>query len=225
LLLPLALLFAGPASAQEVRYSWLDLTYKVQDFDRAGSQTPIAGQTVDINGSDGNGVRFRGSFGTWNNLYAFVDFGSTNIDLTGVITNAQGVFPASDQFDLTDIRSGIGYRIPIAFSTDIYAEVSFDSLDLDFGSLAGEDFDTNDQDIGGALGIRSMLTDDLELRAFGRYSNHEDVDLNTLAFDTGFIYGAGFGYQIVRGLSIVGDYESGQFASWSIGFRLDLSED
>jgi hypothetical protein len=39
------------------------------------------------------------------------------------------------------------------------------------------------------------------------------------------VYGAGFGWQIVRGLSIVGDYESGQFTSWSLGFRLDLDED
>jgi hypothetical protein len=30
---------------------------------------------------------------------------------------------------------------------------------------------------------------------------------------------------VIRGLSIVGDYESGEISSWSVGFRLDLDED
>jgi len=227
-LLALALVvagFANTANAQEVRYSWMDLSFMSQDFGRQGSQEPIPGQTVDVDGSDGDGVRFRGSVGTWHNLYAFVSYGSTDINVMAVVTNDQGVFPAKDSFDLTSIRGGAGVRFPIGFSTDIFAEFSYDSLDLDFGSFAGENFDANDQDIGGAAGVRSMVTDDIELRAWGRYSNHETVDLNTREFSTGFVYGAGFGWQIVRGLSIVADYESGQFANWGIGFRLDLDED
>ena len=217
--------FANTATAQEVRYSWMDLSFMAQDFDRQGSQEPIVGQTVDVDASDGQGVRFRGSVGTWHNLYAFVGYGSTDIDVMAVVTNDQGMFPAEDTFDLTTIRGGAGVRIPIGFSTDVFLEASYDSVDLDFGSFAGESFDADDQDIGGALGVRSMVTDDLELRAWGRYSNHETVDLETREFSTGFVYGAGFGWQIVRGLSIVADYESGQFANWSLGFRLDLDED
>lgn len=217
--------FANGAAGQEVRYSWMDLSYMVQDVDRQGSQEPILGQTVDIDASDGSGVRFRGSVGTWHNLYAFIGYGSTDIDVMAVVTNDQGVFPAEDSFDLTTIRGGAGVKFSIGFSTDIFAEVSYDSIDLDFGSFAGENFDTDDQDIGGALGVRSMVSDDIELRAWGRYTNHETVDLVTQEFDTGVLYGAGFGWQIIRGLSIVADYESGQFASWSIGFRLDLDED
>lgn len=218
-------LLPGNADAQEVRYSWMDLSYIAQDFDRQGSQTPIPGQTVDIDGKDGDGVRFRGSLGMWNKLYLFIDYGSTDIDVSAVVTNDQGTFPAQDEFDFTRIRGGLGFHFPIGFSTDIYAEFSYDSLDLDFGSFAIENFDTDDQDIGGGIGIRSMVTDDIELRAYGRYSNHETVDLDTLEFDTGTVFGAGFGWQIIRGFSIVGDYESGQFQNWSIGFRLDLDED
>ena len=91
----------------------------------------------------------------------------------------------------------------------MYVELSADSLDLDFGSFALENFDADEQDIGGAIGVRTMLSDDFELRAYGRYSAVGDVDLNTLMFDTDTLYGAGFGWQIVRGLSIVGDYEAG----------------
>ena len=57
-------------------------------------------------------------------------------------------------------------------------------------------------------------------------SNVGDVDLNSPAgsFDADTLFGAGFGYELVRGLSITGDYESGEFTNWSIGFRLDLDE-
>ena len=92
----LAIVFSAAATAQEVRYSWLDMSYMNQDFDRAGTQVPIAGQTVDIVGSDGDGVRFRGSVGTWNNLYAFFDYGATDIGVAALVTNDQGQFPAED---------------------------------------------------------------------------------------------------------------------------------
>ena len=73
-----ALLVAGSvAQAQdEVRYSWFEISYVNQDFDRQGSQTsfadPLEPQLVEIDGSDGSGIKFRGSVGTWNNLYAFL---------------------------------------------------------------------------------------------------------------------------------------------------------
>lgn len=217
--------FSAAASAQEIRYSWLDMSFMSQDFDRIGtSQTPIIGQTVDVDASDGYGIRFRGSIGTWHNLYLFFDYGSTGIDVAAVVTNAQGQFPAEDEFDYTAIRGGLGLRIPLNFKTDIYGELSFDSLDIDFGSFAGESFDTDDQDVGGAIGIRTLLTDELELKAYGRFTSVGDVDLNSATFDDDTLFGIGFGWQIIRGLSIVGDYEAGEFSNWSIGFRLDLDE-
>ena len=159
------------------------------------------------------------------NLYLFIDYGSTDIDVAALVTNAGGQFPAEDEFDYTTVRSGIGLKIPLSPKTDIYAEVSYDSLDLDFGSFAGENFDTDDKTAGGAIGLRTMLNDDLELRAYGRYTGVGDVDLSTGVFDDDALFGAGFGWQIIRGLSIVGDYEAGEFSNWSIGFRLDLEED
>ena len=216
---------SAAATAQEVRYSWLDLSFMNQDVDRMGTQVPIPGQTVDIDASDGNGVRFRGSIGTWHNLYLFVDYASTDIEVSALVTNPLGQFPAEDEFDYTTVRSGVGLRIPLGFKTDLYGEVSYDSLDFDFGSFAGENFDVDEQDIGGAIGIRAMLNDDFEVRAYGRYSSVGDVDLNTTLFEEDTLFGAGFGWQIVRGLSIVADYESGEFSSWSVGFRLDLDED
>ena len=109
--------------------------------------------------------------------------------------------------------------------TDIYGLVTYDSTDLDFGSFAGEDFDASDKDVGGTLGVRSLFGDKVELRAHGRYSGVGDVDLNTRLLDADTLFGVGFGYQLIRGLSITGDFESGELSSWNIGFRLDLDED
>ena len=221
----LLLTSAGPATAQEVRYSWLDMSVLAQDVDRSGVQVPVPGQSVEVSAGDGSGVRFRGSLGTWNNLYLLVSYGSTDIDVDAVITNDQGVFETSDEFDFTNIRSGIGVKWSIFQKTDLFAEVTYDSTDLDFGSFAGEDFDADAQEIGGSLGFRTMFGDHFELMIAGRYTSVGDVDLNTLEFEDDTLYSIGFAWEVIRGLSIVGDYESGEFSNYALGFRLDLSED
>ena len=87
--------------------------------------------------------------------------------------------------------------------------------------------DSGNQDIGGSLGIRAMFGDNLELRAYSRYSNVGNVYLNNPvgALDADTLFGVGFGFTLIRGLSITGDYESGEFSSWNLGFRIDLDED
>jgi hypothetical protein len=221
----LLLASAGPATAQEVRYSWLDMSVLAQDFDRTGVQVPIPGQSVEVIAGDGSGVRFRGSLGTWKNMYLLVSYGSTDNDVDAIITNDQGEFETNDEYDFTAIRSGIGVKWSIRQQTDLFAEVTYDSTDLDFGSFAGENFDTDAQDIGGALGLRTMFGDHFELMIAGRYTQVGDVDLNTLEFADDTLFSVGFAWEVIRGFSIVGDYESGEFTNYALGFRLDLSED
>jgi hypothetical protein len=196
-----------------------------QDVDRSGVQVPVAGQSVEAFANDGSGVRFRGSLGTWKNMYLLVSYGSTDIDVDAIITNDQGVFETNDEFDFTTIRGGIGVKWSIFQQTDLFAEVTYDSTDLDFGSFAGENFDADAQDVGAALGFRTMFGDHFQLNVEGRYTQVGDVELNTLEFDNDTLYSVGFAWEVIRGLSIVGDYESGQFSSYGLGFRLDLSED
>ena len=218
--------FSSAAIAQDIRYSWFEISYSGQDVDRDGTFADLViGQTVDISAQDGDGIRFRGSIGTWKNLFTFVDFSSTDIDVDALVSNALGQFSASDEFDFTTVRGGVGLRWPLNPKTDIYGAVSLDSTDFDFGSFAGEDFDTDDKDVGFTLGIRRMVQDHIELRAHARYSGVGDVELNAGEFDSDTLFSVGFGYELIRGLSITGDYESGEFSNWNIGFRLDLDED
>lgn len=224
-----ALLLLASSSAtlaQDVRYSWFEIAYVNQDVGKDGSISEVLlGQTVDVSTTDGGGIKFRGSLGTWHNLFAFVDFNSSDIDVEAVVSNSQGQFPARDQFDFTSVRGGVGLKWSLTPKTDIYGAVSYDSTDLDFGSFAGENFDAGAKDVGGTVGIRSMFRDKIELRANVRYTGVGDVDLSTGAMDADTLFGVGFGYELIRGLSITGDYESGQFSNWNIGFRLDFNED
>lgn len=215
------------ASAQELRYSWLDMSFIAQDVSRSGSLSPLPGQVVDISATDGSGVRFRGSIGTWKNFYLMVDYSSTDIDLTGTVSNANTGFveEIEDEFDYTAIRGGIGLRVPLRYDTDIFGELTYDSLDFDFGSFAGEDFDMGRKEMGGTLGIRTVFGDHVQAYLHARYTAVGDADLTTGFFDTDTLVGVGVAWELIRGFSLVGDYESGEFSSFSVGFRLDLSED
>ena len=215
------------AAAQEVRYSWLDMSYTAQDVDRAGflASPGILYQIVDIAVTDGSGVRFRGSLGTWKGFYLMVDYSSTDVDLTGTVTNPGFTDDIEDEFDYTTIRGGIGLKFSIFESTDIYGEVTYDSLDFDFGSFAGEDFDMGGKGAGATLGVRTMFGDHFQMELRVRYSDVGDADLTGGFFETDTPIGAGFAWEVIRGLSIVGDVEEGDFTSWSVGFRMDFDED
>lgn len=216
---------SGAATAQEPRYSWFEIGVLGQDTSGNGTLVPVAGQTVDIETKDGTGVRFRGSLGEYRGFYAFFDYGAVDADVDGLVTNAQGEFPASDEFDLTTIRGGVGYRWPLHFSTHVVAELSYDSLDYDFGSFAGEDFDTSDQGFGATLRIRRMFGDDLELSAFARHTSVGEAQLDTQQVDADTLFGISASYMFIRGLSLTLDYETGEIDTWSLGVRLDLDED
>jgi len=219
--------YSSATLAQNVRYSWFEISYVQQGIGEGGTLTDDQiGQTVNIVSlEDDNGIKFRGSFGTWRNLFAFVDFNSSDLIIDVTVSNSQGQFSVTDEFDFIAVRGGVGVRWSLTHKTDIYAAVSYDSTDLDFGSFAGENFDTGEKDVGAQVGVRSIFGDKLELRANVRYSGVGDVDLTTGIWDSDTLFGVGFGYELIRGLSITGDYESGQFNSWNIGFRLDLDED
>ncbi len=215
------------ASAQEVRYSWLDMSFTAQDVDRAGflPSPGIPDQIVSIAVTDGSGVRFRGSLGTWKGFYLMFDYSSTDIDLIGTVTNPGFTDDIEDEFDYTTIRGGIGLKFSIFESTDIYGEVTYDSLDFDFGSFAGEDFDMGGKGAGAALGVRTVFGDHFQMELRARFTDVGDADLTQGFFEPDTLFGAGFAWEVVRGLSIVGDVEAGEFTNWSLGFRIDLAED
>jgi len=214
------------AAAQEVRYSWLDMSFMAQDVDHAGflPSPGIPDQIVNIAVTDGSGVRFRGSLGTWKGFYLMVDYSSSDIDLTGSVTNPTFTDDFEDEFDYTSIRGGIGLKYSIFEATDIYGEITYDSLDLDFGSFAGEDFDMGRREAGATFGARTMFGDHFQMELRVRYPDVGNADLTSGFLDPDTLFGAGLAWEIIRGLWIVGDVEAGETTSWSMGFRVDFDE-
>ena len=104
-----AMALLNVAAAQDVRYSWFEFGLIGQDIQKEGAQfDPDLNQAVAINASDGGGVRFKGSIGTWKNFYLFMNFETSDPTVEAIVTNPQGSFPAEDKFDLTSLRAGIG---------------------------------------------------------------------------------------------------------------------
>ena len=57
------------ANAKDVRYAWIEFGVIGQDIQKSGSFFDLdLNQSVDIESSDGGGVAFRGSIGTWKNF-------------------------------------------------------------------------------------------------------------------------------------------------------------
>ena len=221
-----SVMLSHSAAAQEIRYSWMDMSFTAQDVDRAGflPSPGIPDQIIDVAVTEGSGVRFRGSLGTWKGFYLMVDYSSTDIDLTGSITNPTFTDDFADEFDFTMIRGGIGLKYSIFEATDIFGEITYDSLDFDFGSFAGEDFDMGGKGAGATLGVRTMFGHHFQMELRVRYSDVGDADLTGGFFEDDTPIGAGFAWEVIRGLSIVGDVEVGEFTNWSMGFRLDFDE-
>ncbi len=216
------------AFAEEPRYSFFEVQFTGQSLDRKGVQDqPEFQQSVQVETDSGEGITFSAGLGLWKNFYLYGDFVSTDIDDDAVITNQDpdSPFRAGDEFDLTTLRGGLGYRYQLNFTTDIVAQAGYESVDLDFGSFAGENFDSDDKGFGALLGLRTIIRDRLELHAHGRYSDVGDPEIGANEFDSDILFGGGIGYRLVRGLWVRGDYETGEIDTWAIGFRLDLSED
>ena len=221
-------LVAAPGHAQEIRYSWLDMSFIGHDVSRSGSlpSPGVPDQIVTVDTDDGTGIRFRGSIGTWNNLYLMFEYASSDIDLTGEVRNpTTPPVPFSDEFDYTAIRGGIGLKWSLFDKTDLFGELTYDSADFDFGSFAGENFDMDRQEAGGTVGVRTLFGDHFMVQLHARYSGVGDADLTTGFFDSDTLVGLGFSWELLRGFSLVGDFESGEFSSYALGFRLDLDED
>jgi hypothetical protein len=52
----------------------------------------------------------------------------------------------------------------------------------------------------------------------------ETITVTVGEFDADTLFSVEIGYELIRGLSITRDYESGEFSNRNIGFRLDLDD-
>ncbi len=82
------------------------------------------------------------------------------------------------EVDLDSLSIGGGYRYGITQSTDVFTEITYEyeNVEVDYGYFSD---DEDDNGFGVAVGVRSMVTDSLELRGAVRYIDivEDDTEL------------------------------------------------
>ena len=208
--------------ASELSYTLLDFQAIQQDLPEFGSQEPVPGQIVDIEGQSGEGIGIEGSLAIGERFYAGGSFKSSILDVMGTVTNPLGITDVTDEFDSISSRVYVGYLQPIGANFDLIFELSADSREYDFGSFAGESFDVSESGAGAQIGFRWNPTPAFELFSYARFSEVGDVDLNTLQLEADESLRLGMLWYFFEDLGLGVNIESGSIDTVSVTMRFSF---
>ena len=146
------------AFAASPSYDFVKAGYVQADIEAAGDFEP-------------SGFQIQGFKSLNENVYLTGRYGQLGEDVSGV------------DIDLDYASAGVGYRYGLTQNTDFFGEVTYEyvNLDIELDSISGED----DNGYGITAGIRSMLSEQFELRGAIRYIDIEDDET---AFEIGADY-------------------------------------
>jgi hypothetical protein len=212
----------GVLRASDLSYTFLDFQALDNTLGTTGVQTPVPGQTVSIFADSGDGVAVAGSLALPGRFYISGAFRTSLVDITGVIQSPLASVTVTDTFDLVSSDLGIGYQRELADNFDFIAELSHDSVDYDFGSLAGENFDTVDTGTGARLGFRWNPKARFELFASARYSEVGRVNLAARELENDTWGNIGIRWYFYEGLATGVDYESGDVETFTFSLRFSF---
>jgi hypothetical protein len=221
-LLALCLCAANVSSASELSYTFLDFRYVANDIEATGAQDPVPGQTVEGKTEDGDGVGVGGFVAIGERFYFVGSYQSAIIDLEGVVSNPLGVTSVRDNFDFVETSVGFGYLKELRPNLDLTAEITYDQADYDFGSFAGEDFDSNDGGAGGKVGFRWNPVEPLEVAWYARYSPVGSVLISTRELEADTLVGLGVNWYFIEDLGVGLTYESGDVETMTVSMRFSF---
>jgi hypothetical protein len=210
------------ASASELSYTFLDFQRPQSTIDATGVQTPVPGQTVEINALDGEGIAVAGSLAVGQRFYVGGSYKSSVVDVTGVVSNPLVTVNVADTFDLVLSNLALGYVFEIGDELDLIAEISYDTANYDFGSFAGENFDLDDSGAGGRIGFRWNPALPVELYVFGRYSPVAKPVLSEGTYEQGSSVSAGIRWYFFENLGVGLEYDSGDIDTTTISMRFSF---
>jgi hypothetical protein len=220
--LGLGALFAAPSHASELSYTFLDFRYVANDIDAVAEQTPVPTQTVTVNTEDGDGISVGGSVAIGERFYVVGSYQSAIIDVTGEVVNLLGITPVDDNFDFVVTSLGFGYQKELKPTLDLNAELTFDAADYDFGSFAGEDFDTHDSGVGAKAGVRWNPIEPLEVAGFVRWNPVGKPNLTEQRLDSDTLVGVGIGWYFIEDLGVAVNYEVGTVDTLTVSMRFSF---
>jgi hypothetical protein len=219
-----AALGAVRAEATELSYTYIDFGGLTVDSELVGTKVPAATQQVRIGSSEGDGLTVSGSLALGRSFYLSGGYDSAVVDVDAAVTSPLATAMTGGNFDLVTSRAAFGYYHPIGTKLDVFAEVSYDTVEYDFGSFAGESFDVDEAGAGYGVGLRFSASETIELFAAARSSSIGTVDLTTSTVDTGTQVSAGLRVYFFQDLGLGFDLRSGDVDSLTVSMRFGFGE-
>ncbi|ALS97624.1 porin family protein [Lacimicrobium alkaliphilum] len=159
-----AALIALPASATAPNWNNVEISYAKVDIDELDD--------ISLKGFSAAGTALIG-----NDFFLQGRFTS--------VSDTVRVFSTKTKVDLDWTTLGLGYRYAATSSTDVYATLAYEGLDVKASAL-GSSFSEDENGYSIAAGVRSMLTDKLEAK--GSISYMDIGDGSDTAFEIGGSY-------------------------------------
>jgi len=218
------LAFALPTalSASELSYTYVDFRVLSTSVDATGTQSTTPGQDVTADAGDGDGISVAGAVALPNRFYLVGAYNSSIIDVRAHIESPLAQVDIDDEFDLITSRFGLGYQRELAPNLDLTLEVTHDTGELDFGSLAGENFDVDTSGVGARVGFRWNPREPFELYATAGSVPYGRVMLDERRFDSGTVVNAGLRWYFFPDLGVGLDYQSGDISSVTLSMRFSF---
>ena len=218
----LTLACGAAASASELSYTYVDFRVLSTSVDATGMQSTTPGQDVTAEAGDGDGISVAGALALPGSFYLVGAFNSSIIDVGARIESPLAAVDIDDEFDLITTRFGVGYLRELAPNFDLTLEVTYDTGELDFGSLAGENFDVDTSGVGARLGFRWNPREPFELFLGAGPVPYGKVNLDERKFDSATVLNAGLRWYFFPDLGVGLDYQSGDVSTVTLSMRFSF---
>jgi hypothetical protein len=212
------------AAASELTYTFVDFGALSVDSDLTGTKSPTATQRVAVESGDGDGLTMGGSLAVGQRFYLRAGYESSIVDVDALITSPLATVSTGGNFDLVSTRVAFGYVQPLGSELDLYFEASYDTVDYDFGSFAGESFDAEDGGAGFGVGLRWNPNPSLEVFIDAHGSSVGEVNLSTSELDSGVQGALGLRFYFFRDLGLGFDLRSGDVDTLNVSLRFGFGE-
>lgn len=208
MLLGVLMLFGAAVQASDLSYTFVDFGALGVDSSVQGTKRPTATQRVDVISGEGDGLTVAGSLAVGRRFFVAGGYASSVVDASASIVSPLATASTSGNYDLAMSRVVLGYVQPIGSNLDVVFEASYDSVEYDFGSFAGETFDVDDSGAGFGVGVRWNPRAKLELFATARSSSVGAVDLGASQLDSGTEVSAGVRFYFFKDLGVGFNFRS-----------------
>jgi hypothetical protein len=219
---PVAL--ASPGVASDLSYTFVDFGALGVASDLSGTRSPTPGQTVTVESGEGDGLTVGGSLALGERFYLGGAYDSAVVEVDASIRSPLATVSTSGNFDLVTTRAALGYVVRAGEALDIYFEASYDTVDYDFGSFAGESFDVDDGGAGVGFGLRWNPTASVEVFASAHGSSVGEVNLTTSELGEGVQGSLGLRFYFFHDLGLGFDLRSGDVDSLAVSLRFGFGE-